>query len=127
MCEFQATNPYDRLPRLTRYLWLTCSNFCWGIGQVIGVGVIKSQLGNQSEWAYRLPWALQWMWLPFLITGVALAPESPWLLVRKGRMEDARKNLLRLTSLNRETDFDVDETLAVSQRLPSWPASQRSR
>jgi SP family general alpha glucoside:H+ symporter-like MFS transporter len=90
------------------------SNFCWGIGQVIGVGVIKSQLNNKTEWAYRLPWALQWMWLPFLITGVALAPESPWLLVRKGRMEDARKNLLRLTSLNRETGFDADETLAVS-------------
>ena len=58
-------------------------------------------------------------WLPFLITGVALAPESPWLLVRKGRMEDARKNLLRLTSLNRETGFDADETLAVSSLASS--------
>lgn len=53
-------------------------------------------------------------WIVPLVTGVALAPESPWLLVRKGKMDEARKNLLRLTSLNRETDFDVDETLAVS-------------
>lgn len=90
------------------------SNFCWGIGQLIGVGVIKSQLGNTSEWAYRLPWALQWMWIVPLVTGVYLAPESPWLLVRKGKMEAAKKNLLRLTSLDRETDFDADETIAVS-------------
>ncbi len=25
-------------------------NLCWGIGQVIGVVVIKSQLGRESDW-----------------------------------------------------------------------------
>ena len=39
----------------------TYVNFCWGIGQVIGVGVVKSQLGRESDWAFRLPWTLQWM------------------------------------------------------------------
>jgi SP family general alpha glucoside:H+ symporter-like MFS transporter len=34
-------------------------------------------------------------------------------LVRKGRIEDAKKALLRLTSKNRETDFDADETIAM--------------
>jgi SP family general alpha glucoside:H+ symporter-like MFS transporter len=52
-------------------------------------------------------------WIGPLLIGVALAPESPWLLVRKGQIEKARKNLLRLTSLNRETDFDADKTIAV--------------
>jgi len=33
--------------------------------------------------------------------------------VRKGRIEDAKKALLRLTSKNRETDFDADETIAM--------------
>jgi SP family general alpha glucoside:H+ symporter-like MFS transporter len=45
--------------------------------------------------------------------GVFLAPESPWWLVRKGRLEEAKKSLLRLTSLNRETHFDADETVAM--------------
>lgn len=31
----------------------TYVNFCWGLGQVIGVGVIKSMLGREDEWAYR--------------------------------------------------------------------------
>ncbi|KAG0645618.1 Maltose transport 3 [Hyphodiscus hymeniophilus] len=91
----------------------TYVNFCWGLGQVIGIGVIKSMLGRTDEWAYRIPYALQWMWPVPLFIGVLLAPESPWWLVRKGRTEDAKKALLRLTSLNRETDFDADETIAM--------------
>jgi SP family general alpha glucoside:H+ symporter-like MFS transporter len=31
----------------------TYVNFCWGLGQVIGIGVIKSMLGRTDEWAYR--------------------------------------------------------------------------
>jgi SP family general alpha glucoside:H+ symporter-like MFS transporter len=39
----------------------TWVNVSWGWGQVIGVGVVKSQLGWESDWAFRMPWALQWM------------------------------------------------------------------
>ena len=53
------------------------------------------------------------MWPVPLLIGVLLAPESPWWLVRKGRTEDAKKSLLRLTSLEKETDFDADETIAM--------------
>jgi len=53
------------------------------------------------------------MWPVPLLIGILLAPESPWWLVRKGRTEEAKKSLLRLTSLNRETDFDADETIAM--------------
>ncbi len=70
-------------------------------------------LPRLDEWAYRIPYALQWMWPVPLLVGVLLAPESPWWLVRKGRIADAKKSLLRLTSLNRETDFDADETISM--------------
>jgi SP family general alpha glucoside:H+ symporter-like MFS transporter len=53
------------------------------------------------------------MWPVPLLVGVLLAPESPWWLVRKGRTADAKKALLRLTSLNKETDFDADETISM--------------
>jgi SP family general alpha glucoside:H+ symporter-like MFS transporter len=91
----------------------TYVNFCWGLGQVIGIGVIRSMVDRDDEWSYRIPYALQWMWPVPLIVGVFLAPESPWWLVRKGRIDDAKKALLRLTSLDRETDFDADETIAM--------------
>ncbi|KAI1408344.1 putative MFS alpha-glucoside transporter [Hypoxylon sp. FL1857] len=91
----------------------TYVNFCWGIGQMIGIGVIMGNLWRTDEWAYRIPYALQWMWPVPLIIGILFAPESPWWLVRKGRLEDAKCSLLRLTSLDRETDFDADETVAM--------------
>jgi len=55
------------------------------------------------------------MWPVPLLIGIAMAPESPWWLVRKGRIDSAKHALLRLTSLNRETDFNVDETVAMMQ------------
>lgn len=58
-----------------------------------------------------MPYALQWMWPVPLCIGVFFAPESPWWLVRKNRIDEAKKNLLRLTSLNRDTEFDADETI----------------
>lgn len=91
----------------------TYVNFCWGLGQIVGVGVIKAMLSRDDEWAYRIPYSLQWMWPLPLFVGIYIAPESPWWLVRKGRIEDAKRALLRLTSLNRETDFDADETLVM--------------
>ncbi|KAF2688538.1 maltose permease MAL61 [Lentithecium fluviatile CBS 122367] len=91
----------------------TYVNFCWGLGQTIGIGVIRAMLTRDDEWSYRIPYALQWMWPVPLFIGVWLAPESPWWLVRKGRLDDAKMALLRLTSLDRETDFDADETVAM--------------
>jgi SP family general alpha glucoside:H+ symporter-like MFS transporter len=91
----------------------TYVNFCWGLGQLIGIGVIKGVLNRHDQWAYRIPYSLQWMWPLPLFIGILLAPESPWWLIRKGRIEDAKRALLRLTSLNRETDFDADETIAM--------------
>ncbi|KAI1455558.1 sugar transporter [Annulohypoxylon moriforme] len=93
---------------LTTYI-----NFCWGVGQMIGIGVIMGNLWRTDEWAYRIPYALQWMWPLPLIVGIFFAPESPWWLVRRGKLDDAKRSLLRLTSLDRETDFDADETVAM--------------
>jgi SP family general alpha glucoside:H+ symporter-like MFS transporter len=56
----------------------TYVNFCWGLGQLIAVGVIKAMLNREDQWAYRIPYALQWMWPVPLIIGIAFAPESPW-------------------------------------------------
>ncbi|KAM7185177.1 alpha-glucosides permease MPH3 [Rhypophila sp. PSN 637] len=91
----------------------TYVNFCWGLGQEIGIGVIMSMLKREDEWAYRIPYALQWMWPVPLIIGVYFAPESPWWLVRRGKLEEAKESLARLTSPERNSDFDADETVAM--------------
>ncbi|OGE53461.1 hypothetical protein PENARI_c007G02063 [Penicillium arizonense] len=91
----------------------TYVNFCWGLGQLIGIGVIKGMLNRNDEWAYRIPYGLQWMWPLPLFIGIWLAPESPWWLVRKGRTEDAKRSLERLTSKGSDSEFDPEETVAM--------------
>ncbi|KAK5077351.1 hypothetical protein LTR64_005168 [Lithohypha guttulata] len=89
----------------------TWGNSCWGIGQLIAIAVIRSMFGRDDQWAYRIPYALQWMWFPIVVTGIILAPESPWWLVRQGRYEDAKKSLLRLTSPKTDPTFSAEETV----------------
>ncbi|RYP35429.1 hypothetical protein DL767_003836 [Monosporascus sp. MG133] len=93
---------------LTTYI-----NMCWGIGQMLGIATIMGNLWRTDEWAYRIPYALQWMWPLPLAIGIFFAPESPWWLVRRQKLDEAKKSLLRLTSLGQETDFDADETVAM--------------
>jgi SP family general alpha glucoside:H+ symporter-like MFS transporter len=53
------------------------------------------------------------MWpLPIFI-GCLFAPESPWWYVRKGRIEEAKKSLLRLTTAGADPSFNADETIAM--------------
>jgi SP family general alpha glucoside:H+ symporter-like MFS transporter len=94
----------------------TYVNLCWVMGQFLASGVLKGVSMRNDEWAYRIPYALQWVWPVPLIVGISLAPESPWWLVRKERIEDAKKMLLRLTSRNKDVDFNADETIAMMQQ-----------
>ncbi|KAF5551683.1 sugar transporter [Fusarium mexicanum] len=71
-------------------------NLCWVMGKMISFGVLTSMLKYPTEWSYRIPFAIQWGWPPFMIVAIYLAPESPWWLVRKGRIEQAEESLRRL-------------------------------
>ncbi|KAI7635985.1 sugar porter family MFS transporter, partial [Hortaea werneckii] len=97
--------PVALRPYLTTYV-----NLCWVIGQFISSAVLKGVSGEDGSIGYRLPYGLQWIWPFFLIFGISLAPESPWWLVRKGRIEDAKREVLRLTSRT-QSDFDPVATV----------------
>lgn len=71
---------------------------CFATGQLIGAGVLKSFIDREDDWAWRVPFALQWLWIPFLLVGSIFMPESPWYLVRKGKYAEAEKSVLRLTA-----------------------------
>jgi SP family general alpha glucoside:H+ symporter-like MFS transporter len=99
-------------PVSLRAYFTTYVNLCWVIGQFIAAGILKGLSGRTDQWAYRIPFALQWIWPIPIFIGVVLAPESPWWLVRQGRTEEAAKSLLRLTSKG-DKDFDAHETVAM--------------
>ncbi|KAJ6093028.1 General alpha-glucoside permease [Penicillium sp. IBT 16267x] len=87
-------------PYVTTYV-----NLCWG--------VLKAMSSRTDDWGYKILFALQWMWPVPIMIGVAFAPESPSWLVRKGRIEDARHALKRLTVPGQDPNFNVDETIAM--------------
>lgn len=98
-------------PVVLRAYLTTWVNFCWGLGQLIASGALRGFLSRSDQWAYRIPYALQWMWPVPLIIGISFAPDSPWWLVRRSRYQEAREALQRLTSAASEEE--LDQTIAM--------------
>jgi SP family general alpha glucoside:H+ symporter-like MFS transporter len=108
-CTYAAeVCPVPLRPILTTYV-----NLCWVIGQFLASGVLKGVAERPDQWAYRIPYALQWLWPLPLMIGISFAPESPWWLVRKDRDDEAKRMLLRLTSPAKHPDFNADETISM--------------
>ncbi|KAG6037552.1 hypothetical protein E4U41_004923 [Claviceps citrina] len=100
-------------PTHLRAYLTTYANLCWVLGQFIASGILRAMLTRTDQWGYKIPFSLQWLWPVPLIIGISLAPESPWWLVRHGRIEDAKKSLERLTTPNSGLDFRPDETISM--------------
>jgi SP family general alpha glucoside:H+ symporter-like MFS transporter len=49
-----------------------------------------------GEWSYRIPFAVQWVWIIPLFIIATFAPESPWFLVRSGKLKEAERAVARL-------------------------------
>jgi SP family general alpha glucoside:H+ symporter-like MFS transporter len=84
---------------LTTYVCL-----CWILGQFISSGVTYRTSSLDDHWAYKIPFAVQWAWPLPLFAVILFAPESPWWLVRKGRLEDAERVVENLMSVSESAD-----------------------
>ncbi|KAI1820929.1 putative maltose permease [Xylaria intraflava] len=96
-------------PMALRGFLTSYTNLCFVTGQLLGNGVTAGTETLKSHWAYSIPFAVQWFWVLVIVPGVFFIPESPWWLMRKGRPEEARNSLQRLSSKK----VDVDMTLAA--------------
>lgn len=109
-------------PTALRAYLTTYVNLCWVIGQFIASGALRGTANITTQWSYRLPFALQWIWPVPIMVGVYFAPESPWWLVRTGRRDEARQALRRLTSKHRDDpniDVDLDATISMMEQTNS--------
>ncbi|KAM0749421.1 general substrate transporter [Meredithblackwellia eburnea MCA 4105] len=103
---------------LTVYIQL-----CWCAGQFICSGVNYVYRNNTTEWAYRIPFVVQFIWPAPLFFILLFSPESPWFLVRNGRYSEAEKVIDRIKPPGTKT---TAETLSYMIRTCRIEAEQNS-
>ncbi|KAF5230442.1 hypothetical protein FAUST_9809 [Fusarium austroamericanum] len=111
-------------PLALRGFLTTSINMAFVIGQFIAQGCAAGVETRMDEWAYKIPFAIQWVWPAILLAGLPFAPESPYWLVRKGRREAARSALLGLSSSTNRPDIDkalvgIEQTDLLEQEIES--------
>jgi len=77
----------------------------------MAAGVLAGFSNGTTQWAYRIPFGIQWAFPIPLIAVICFAPESPWWLIRKSRLEAARNSLKRLSAA--EAMHTIDDTIAL--------------
>ncbi|ANB13674.1 Mal31p [Sugiyamaella lignohabitans] len=91
-------------------------NMAFVIGQFVAQGVAAGLESRTDKWAYKAPFAIQWIWCLILFVGLPFAPESPWYLVRKGRRDEAKKALQRLAWDKAGDGVSLEKTLNVIEQ-----------
>ncbi|EGY17122.1 General alpha-glucoside permease like protein [Verticillium longisporum] len=87
-------------------------SMCWGAGSFLAAGVLRGSLDLPGDAGWRVPYGLQWVWVvPLFFVGL-FAPESPWYLIRRGRVDEAEKSLRRLARKGHYTDQTMAELIA---------------
>lgn len=93
-------------PLALRGYLATYINACWLMGQLLATGVTRGLLDRTDQWGWRIPFGLQWIWPLPIILAVYIAPESPWHLVRCGKLDAARHALSRCCHEDRGVNLD---------------------
>ncbi|KAJ5620937.1 general substrate transporter [Penicillium lagena] len=100
-------------------------NICWVIGQLVAAGVLQGLINNPTEWAFRIPLALQWMWPVPLFVLAFMAPDSPWWLIRKNRIAEAKDVLTRLSSQDTSSE-EIETKLAMMVHTNNLEAATKT-
>lgn len=102
-------------PLRLRGILTSYTNLCFVVGQLIANGITAATQSLESHWAYSIPFALQWLWVLLILPVVPFAPESPWWLLRRARLDDAERSLRRLSSSSVDSKAHLDAIAKIDR------------
>nr|XP_019042670.1 hypothetical protein I302_08374 [Kwoniella bestiolae CBS 10118]OCF21600.1 hypothetical protein I302_08374 [Kwoniella bestiolae CBS 10118] len=83
-------------------------------GQFLANCVIQGLGSRDNRNAYRIPFAIQWIFPAIMLAGLPFAPESPWYLARREYNDQARLVLKVLGTKDLDLHFrQIQETIAL--------------
>ena len=114
----------ELLPTVLRPYLAACINLNYNIGGLLIAGITTAFDNYTTEWGYKIPFTLQWMWPVLILPVLYITPESPWFLVKNDRTEEAKKALYTLST--KHPKVDVDKTIAMMQKTILYEESIES-
>lgn len=71
-------------------------NLSFVIGQFVASGILAGTQNRTDRWSYDIPFLCQFIFPIIILVLLPFCPESPWHLVRKGKIAEAEHALKRL-------------------------------
>lgn len=88
------------------------TNLSFVIGQFVANGVSTGFSSNETQWAYKVPFAIQWAWPIIILAMLPFAPESPYWLVRHGKVDEARNAIKQISNKSVPSEI-IEERLKL--------------
>ena len=94
-----------------RPILTTWNNLCWVIGQFLAAGVTAAVQKVEDTRAFKIPFAIQWVFVAILLVAVTFVPESPYWYLEAGRISEARSATKRM--VRKGSSERTEEKLAL--------------
>lgn len=106
-------------PTVLRGISTSGINLGIGIGGLLSNAVTRGFGTRLDTWSFRAPFTVQFLFSALLLIGLFFSPESPWYLVRVGRIDQARKTLTSLYGSETEAEkrlVDITNTVHIESQ-----------
>ncbi|KAL0937071.1 MFS monosaccharide transporter [Colletotrichum truncatum] len=100
-------------PKKIRGAVVSAYQFFITIGLLLANCVVYATQNRPDSGSYRIPIGVQFLWAVVLAAALALLPESPRYLVRKGNIEAATKALCYVRGQPAESEYIRDELAEI--------------